>query len=147
MVKKKKKKIFFFKKKKKRFLFILFLIKSGSVQGGDVVILQLGKKLVSKKGNMTMQSKLKILIADDSKDFINLCSAEFHKYEIEVLSTVKDGQKVVDNILSEEPDVVLMDIFMPQRLSRYLKLFIETNITLRFPHFCLNRKKNVYSWL
>ena len=61
-----------------------------------------------------MQIKLKILIADDSKDFINLCSAEFHKYEIEVLSTAKDGQKVVDNILSEEPDVVLMDIFMPQ---------------------------------
>ena len=31
-----------------------------------------------------------------------------------MLSTAKDGQKVVDNILSEEPDVVLMDIFMPQ---------------------------------
>ncbi|WP_316248729.1 sporulation transcription factor Spo0A [Zongyangia hominis] len=57
---------------------------------------------------------MKILIADDSKEFIDLCSEEFAKYGFELHTSAKDGQKLLDKITLVEPDVVLMDLFMPR---------------------------------
>lgn len=61
-----------------------------------------------------MKEKIKILIADDNLDFVSTLITYFEKQgDIEVVATAKDGQEAFDKIISEKPDVVLLDVIMP----------------------------------
>ena len=58
---------------------------------------------------------MRVLIADDHPLLVNgLCSL-LEAHGIEVAGTAGDGQAAVDMALSLNPDLVLMDISMPQR--------------------------------
>ncbi len=58
--------------------------------------------------------KAKVLIAEDNKEFCARSSALFRSYGYETTVAPKDGVKVVDLIKDQEPDVVLLDVFMPR---------------------------------
>ena len=59
-----------------------------------------------------MKGKLKILIAEDSAEFKTGSSDIFAQKGFEEKFCEKDGNKVVENICTFKPDVVLMDMFM-----------------------------------
>lgn len=61
-----------------------------------------------------MTAKCKVLIAEDSKDFVAKCSAIFGAYSYETITVPKDGGKVLQMIGEVSPDIVLMDANLPQ---------------------------------
>ena len=60
-----------------------------------------------------MDSKLKILISEDDKEFCARCTATLRGCGFDTTIAPKDGQILVRMIRDYHPDVVLMDIFMP----------------------------------
>ncbi|WP_312644575.1 response regulator, partial [Hydrogenoanaerobacterium sp.] len=60
-----------------------------------------------------MDSRLKIIIADDNKDFSLPCSNLLKTYGFETTIQEKDGAVLLEKISELKPDVVLCDIFMP----------------------------------
>ncbi|MDO5382590.1 MAG: sporulation transcription factor Spo0A [Eubacteriales bacterium] len=58
---------------------------------------------------------IKVAIADDNEDMVNIIS-EIIKDEndIEIVGTADNGKDIIDIIKSKKPDVVLLDIIMPQ---------------------------------
>ncbi|MDD2956079.1 MAG: sporulation transcription factor Spo0A [Oscillospiraceae bacterium] len=61
-----------------------------------------------------MDKKRKVMIADENRDFVVPCSNLLKTYGLEAVVVPKDGQKLVEAIAREKPDVVLCDIFMPK---------------------------------
>lgn len=62
-----------------------------------------------------MTKKMKVLICEDSKDFISKCTLSFTSYNYDIIVAPKDGMALVDKIITEKPDIVLMDV----SLSRF----------------------------
>lgn len=60
-----------------------------------------------------MRKKLKIVIADDSTELGQNCAKALKGYGMEVILCQKDGQRVLNAVKSQKPDVVLADVFMP----------------------------------
>ncbi len=60
-----------------------------------------------------MDKRIKVLIADDATEFSHNCANVLKSYGFEVVLTTKDGVKVANEIEKCKPDVVLMDMFMP----------------------------------
>ena len=60
-----------------------------------------------------MEKRLKIVIADDVSDFSKNCENVLKSYGMDVALTAKDGLKVVSAVKKEKPDVILLEIFMP----------------------------------
>ena len=61
-----------------------------------------------------MKEKIKILIADDNLDFVSTLITYFDtQSDVEIIATAKDGQEAFDKIISEKPQVVLLDVIMP----------------------------------
>ena len=60
-----------------------------------------------------MDKKIKVLIADDSTEFGIGCANVLKSYGFEVILTAKDGSRVLKEVERAKPDVVLMDMFMP----------------------------------
>ncbi len=60
-----------------------------------------------------MESRLKVIIADDNKDFSVPCSNLLKTYGFETCVLEKDGAALLEKIEEIKPDVVLCDIFMP----------------------------------
>ena len=81
-----------------------------------------------------MKNKIKILIADDSVD----CSYTLSTYlssqeEVETVLVASDGVEACEKILTEKPDVVLLDIIMPQLDGLgVLERLAQENITLPY---------------
>lgn len=61
-----------------------------------------------------MTERIKILIADDNREFCAQCSALLRTYGFETMTVPKDGVKLVDTILEYKPNIVLADVFMPR---------------------------------
>ncbi len=59
-----------------------------------------------------MEKMVKVLIADDNAQFCELCAELFRGYGIQTMAIPKDGQKLIETIGREHPDVVLCDIFL-----------------------------------
>lgn len=59
-------------------------------------------------------NKISVLIADDNKEFGEILS-EYLKSQndIEVIGVAKDGVEAFDMIMSQKPDVAILDIIMP----------------------------------
>ncbi|MGN0470096.1 MAG: sporulation transcription factor Spo0A [Acutalibacteraceae bacterium] len=59
-----------------------------------------------------MKNRFKILIAEDSAEFTSEQSDVFEEHNLEAKFCEKDGEKVIEEIKSFKPDIVLMDMFM-----------------------------------
>ena len=73
-----------------------------------------------------METKVKVLIGDDSTEFANSCANVLKSYGMEVFLCKKDGKSIIDSIEKIEPDVVLGDISLAEPeiqmwMSEYLK--------------------------
>ena len=60
-----------------------------------------------------MGKKLKIVIADDSTELGQNCAKALKSYGMDVVLCEKDGQRVLEKVKTEKPDVILADVFMP----------------------------------
>lgn len=60
-----------------------------------------------------MEKQLKIVVADDSSQLGENCAKTFKAYGMDVSVCPKDGQKLVEKVKREHPDIVLADVFMP----------------------------------
>lgn len=63
-----------------------------------------------------MENKtISVLIADDNKDFCDVISSHFEKYEdINVVGIAHDGVSAFDKITSLKPDIAIIDGIMPR---------------------------------
>lgn len=62
-----------------------------------------------------MEKKLKVLIADDNKDFCDILSNYIEKQDdMEITNIVYDGETAVKAILQDKPDIALIDGIMPK---------------------------------
>ncbi len=57
--------------------------------------------------------KIKVLLADDEKDILEVMSKKIRMEGYEVV-TAQDGLEAWDLIVSESPDVILLDLTMPK---------------------------------
>ena len=62
-----------------------------------------------------MESKNKVLVADDSADFGRLCALELESRGFEVLNCAKDGGAVLEAVRAQRPQVVVTDMFLPTK--------------------------------
>ena len=60
-----------------------------------------------------MSKQIKVLLADDSVEFGQACSSVLRSHGFDVFMSAKNGNEVLSSIKSAQPDVVLMDTFMP----------------------------------
>ncbi len=60
-----------------------------------------------------METKLKILIADDKAELGQVFMNAFKSYGMNVSLCEKNGNKLIEAVNSQNPDVVLADVFMP----------------------------------
>ena len=79
-----------------------------------------------------MKEKIKILIADDNLDFVSTLITYFDtQSDVEIIATAKDGQEAFDKIISEKPQVVLLDVIMPHLDGLgVLEKLISSNVEL-----------------
>ncbi|MCS7185096.1 MAG: response regulator [bacterium] len=57
---------------------------------------------------------MKVLIVDDEEDIINLLKIAFEGLNANVI-TLKSGSNVVDTLKKEKPDVMLLDVMLPEK--------------------------------
>ena len=63
-----------------------------------------------------MSSKSKVLIVDDNKEFVRLLSMYINTQDdMEVVAIAYDGLKIVELIKEHTPDIMLLDIIMPEK--------------------------------
>ncbi len=63
---------------------------------------------------MNLNEKIRILVADDNKEFGDTLVSYLEKEEnFEVVGIARDGNQAVDEITMMKPDIVLLDIIMP----------------------------------
>lgn len=60
-----------------------------------------------------MEKKLKIVVADDTENFGQNFAKAFKSYGMTTVLCPKDGQRLMEEIKNEKPDIVLADVFMP----------------------------------
>ncbi|MFO7825978.1 MAG: response regulator transcription factor [Cyclobacterium sp.] len=63
---------------------------------------------------MSEKQKLKVLVVDDEEDIIEILTYNLEKEGYEV-STANNGVKAVKNAITFKPDVILLDIMMPNQ--------------------------------
>ncbi len=61
-----------------------------------------------------MTKRTRIMLAQEGTDFSNHCAAFLSSYGFDVKTVAKDGSKIIDSIKQLNPDIVLMDAFMPR---------------------------------
>lgn len=67
------------------------------------------------EGGKMMGEKIRIVVADDNVHIIEILKAYFtHMDNMEVVGTAVNGIQCLDLIRSEQPDIVILDMIMPQ---------------------------------
>jgi two-component system chemotaxis response regulator CheY len=61
-----------------------------------------------------MSEKLKIMIVDDSIMMVQTIQKYLEKYNFEVVGTARDGKSAIEVFKKTSPDIVTMDITMPE---------------------------------
>lgn len=61
-----------------------------------------------------MEKQIKVLIADNTPTFGQICANVLKSYGMEVILTGKDGSKIIDEIKLIKPNVAIFDVFMPK---------------------------------
>lgn len=63
-----------------------------------------------------MDNKTKIMIIDDNKEFVKLLGMFINSQpDMEVVATAYDGKNAVNIINSAKPDILLLDVIMPEK--------------------------------
>ena len=65
-----------------------------------------------------MSRKISVLLADNSEYFAIPCANVMKAHGLDVTMTEKDGRAVLEAVTNHQPDVVLMDVFLPQEETR-----------------------------
>lgn len=60
-----------------------------------------------------MEKKIKVPLADNSEAFGIPCAAAMRSHSLDVETVEKDGRQIMDAITHIQPDVVMMDFFLP----------------------------------
>ncbi|MDA1036651.1 MAG: response regulator [Chloroflexi bacterium] len=58
---------------------------------------------------------IKVLLADDEEDVLNVAKASLAIGDRFELLTAADGQQAFDTCVAEKPDLVLLDLLMPKK--------------------------------
>lgn len=83
------------------------------------------------------QNKLKVLLADDNKDFCDVVTNYLEKQsDMEIIGVAHDGIEAYNKILTEKPDVALLDGIMP-RLDGIGVLEKLKNADTAIPTMCI----------
>ena len=61
-----------------------------------------------------MSGKISVLLADNSEYFAIPCANVMKAHGLDVTMTEKDGKAVLEALTTQQPDVVLMDLFLPR---------------------------------
>ena len=61
-----------------------------------------------------MSRKINVLLADNSEYFAVPCANVMKSHGLDVTLTEKDGKAVLEALTTQQPDVVLMDLFLPR---------------------------------
>lgn len=61
-----------------------------------------------------METKISILLAEDSSSFSKSCKNTLESYGYNVIAVEKNGREVLDSMAKYTPDVILMDAFLHQ---------------------------------
>lgn len=63
-----------------------------------------------------MSNKTKVMIVDDNREFVKLLTMYINTQDdMEVVYTAFDGQDIINSIKENKPDILLLDIIMPER--------------------------------
>lgn len=63
-----------------------------------------------------MDNKTKVMIVDDNKEFVKLLSLFINSQaDMEVVATAYDGKNVINIINTSKPDILLLDVIMPEK--------------------------------
>lgn len=63
-----------------------------------------------------MDKKTKVMIVDDNKEFVKLLAMFINSQtDMEVVATAYDGKNAVNIINSSKPDILLLDVIMPEK--------------------------------
>lgn len=84
-----------------------------------------------------MDSKAKILITEDLRDFSDEKLTEFNRLGFSPVFCKKDGDEVLSRIKSEKPDVVFMDLFMAKRDSIGVMKAVKSSQETKIPLFVI----------
>ncbi|SDN32239.1 sporulation transcription factor Spo0A [Acetanaerobacterium elongatum] len=85
-----------------------------------------------------MEGSLKVLIADDSKEFGGLCTEILKARGLTPITTPKNGSKLVEKIEELNPDVVLTDVFLPHiDAIGVMKTILSNKNILKKPMFMI----------
>ncbi len=60
-----------------------------------------------------MNTKLKVIIADNSVDFGQNCAKVLQNYGMEVILCEKDGRRLITEAQRHKADIIIADVFMP----------------------------------
>jgi len=76
------------------------------------VLLAEGIKLL--QGRITVLSSINVLIVDDNQEYLTYLNQEINgKNRLKVIGTAKTGQGAIDLTIQQSPNLVLMDINLP----------------------------------
>ena len=63
-----------------------------------------------------MENKIKIMVVDDNKEFVKLLNMYINSQkDMVALDPLYDGTNVVNAIKQSKPDVLLLDVVMPEK--------------------------------
>lgn len=77
----------------------------------------------------------KVLISDDSKEYVSQMTALFNAHEYEAITAPKDGEKVYELICRHEPEMVIIDVFMARLDAIGVMKQVKSNENVTFPLF------------
>ncbi len=81
-----------------------------------------------------MSNKTKVMIIDDNRDFVNLLAMFINTQEdMEVVEILSDGQNAVTKIKEVNPDILLLDIIMPEKDGLNVLEEIDADKTIQIP--------------
>ena len=65
-------------------------------------------------GGILVNEKIKIVLADDNKDFCQVLKEYLsNENDIEILGIAKDGIEALDLVKKTQPDLLVLDVIMP----------------------------------
>ena len=88
------------------------------------------------KGGRTMESKIKVLIGDDSVEYGIACASSLRNLGLYVITRKKDGKTIYDSICTDAPDVVITDAILPSMDAIELMKKVKEN-SARQPAFII----------
>ena len=81
-----------------------------------------------------MNDKTKIMIVDDNKDFVKLIEMYIETQDdMEVVSVLHDGKEIIEKISRFNPDILLLDVILPEKDGLTILDNINNNNNIKKP--------------